>query len=660
MRRSVRQGSRLACLSGWTQNFAAVRRERNIQALTGLTSVIRTSPRATAVTSKASDPQHRHRPEIVGLDQAEIRPEIADRLLHALRIDPAATAGTRPAQPERLEYGGPSTCYLPDWLEGGRGWGITTQLYELRSKRSWGIGDFEDLRLLAEIAGRAGADFLGVTPLHATFLAEPERCSPFSPSNRRFLNPLYIAVDKLPGYGGGTTDEREELQRLAAAELVDYRAVAKAKLLILRKLWQGWQTDPEMAAEHKAFRDFTVKEGRTLADHALFEALSAEMVSRGYGAGWTTWPEPFQEVRSPDTRAYAQAHTDEAAFHNWLQWIAGRQLAAAATTARQAGMRIGLYLDLAVGEAPDGSAVWSDRNAYLDRATIGAPPDYFSADGQEWGLTVMVPSAIVQDEAATFRTLIEHAARHGGALRLDHVMSLWQLFVIPAGLQPRDGAFVRYPVGRLLQELASASRQAGFIVVGEDLGYVPEGFRDVMTSAGVLSYRILYFEKAEDGRFLPAVDYPALSIACVSTHDLPTLAGWWRGDDIRLRLEHGLIDKAMAETQTQERKEERHHLVAAIAECDAETRGTDSRPKDEPLSEAVAVAVHRFLARSSAILIGVRLADLVGETMPTNLPGTVDAYPNWRRRCPLLLEELEDAPRFAAITRAVAAIRPRP
>lgn len=615
------------------------------------------------MTSAGLDKHQLERLGIVGFGEAAIDTRVATRLLESLRLSPQALDHPTRSS-EKLEFSGQFPCYIPDWLHRQRAWGITTQLYELRSQRSCGIGDFEDLRLLATIAARAGADFIGVTPLHANFLADPWRCSPFSPSSRRFLNPLYIAIDRLPGYGDAATNDPATLQSLAGSPLVDYAQVTAAKLPVLRRLWQRWLDDPAAEEERGAFQTFVEKRGRPLADHALFEVLSAEMMARGLGAGWTDWPEPYRDRRSPEVSEIADERRDEIAFHCWLQWVADRQLGSAAVRAREAGMRIGLYLDLAVGEAPDGSAVWSERESYLNGATIGAPPDYFSAEGQEWGLTVMTPRAIEQEQSVRFRALIEDAARNSGALRLDHVMALWQLFVIPSGLAPREGAFVRYPVDQLLQMLASASRERGFVVIGEDLGHVPEGFREVMARSGVLSYRILYFEKASGGSFLSAADYPPLSIACVSTHDLPTLAGWWRGDDVWLRLEHGLISEDMARAQTRERADERKHVIAAVADSEPGPTEFSSRAEfsshDEELPQPLAAAIHRFLAQSPAMLVGVRLADLVGETLPTNLPGTVDAYPNWRRRCRVPLEQLEKEPRFLAVTQAVAEARPKP
>ena len=564
----------------------------------------------------------------------------------------AALEGMPREIPPRLAYQGPP-CFLPEWLEHAPAWGVTTQLYELVSKRNWGIGDFADLGRLAEIAAAAGADFVGLTPLHALFLAGPERCSPFSPSNRRFLNPLHIAVDRLPGYGAALAD-RDALSAVRQGPLIDYAAVGRLKRDAFSALWARWRDDPGSDAS-AAFDAFREEGGEALRRHALFEAISARMSEAGHGAGWTGWPEPYRDPESPAVARFAAEHADDVAFHAWLQWQADGQLREAAQRARDAGMRIGLYLDMAVGEVPDGSAVWADRDMYVAGATVGAPPDYFSTTGQEWGIAALSPPALRRGDHAYLISLIEHAARHAGALRIDHVMALWQLFLIPQDAAPADGAYVRYDIDAILTGLSALSREKGLIVIGEDLGYVPEGFRELMQAAGILSYRIVYFER-EGESFRAAEHYPRHAIACLSTHDLPTLRGWWGGNDIALRLEHGLIDRDSADAQSKARSAERGQ-VAALSAAMLSAAPLDSGSDELP--EAVALGLHAFVARTGALLAGVRLADLAGEELPTNLPGTSAAYPNWRRRLRLTLEEMGTDERFRAITEVMRAARPR-
>ncbi len=555
------------------------------------------------------------------------------------------------------------SCHMPEWLADTRVWGISLQLYELRSRRNWGIGDFADLATFCDIAAEAGADFVGLNPLHALFLAEPHRCSPFSPSNRRFLNPLYIAVDAVAGYQP-SGPVAAKARALSALPTVDYTQVAALKITALRQIWSrdGWRDDGGASA---AFDRYCARRGEALRMHALFEAISEEMVSQGFGCGWRGWPEAFADPRSAAVAAFARDNADEVRFQCWLQWLCEAQLEKAAAIARSAGMRIGLYLDFAVGEAPDGSATWTDRDAYVVGQSVGAPPDYFSAHGQDWGLTPLSPKTLASTGCAAFAEPVELAMQFCGALRIDHVMALERLFFVPEGHAPADGAYVDYPTGELMDVLARLSREHGSLVIGEDLGVVPEGFRDRMASRGILSYRIAYFEK-EDFRFKPAQAYPELAIACLSTHDLAPLRAWWRGDDIRLRHGIGAIDTEMAAVQTEERAAERMALVEALELSDAlapEEARRYAAAAEEPgdhLPAGFAAAMHRFIALTPCKLAATRLADLSGDDRPTNLPGTVDAYPNWRFKCPVPLEDLPQDERFGRITGALAAIRPRP
>ena len=386
-----------------------------------------------------------------------------------------------------IDFGGMSApegvaCFVPDWLKQGRAWGIGCQLYGLRSTRNWGIGDFEDLARFAEIAAAAGADFVGVNPLHALFASAPERSSPFSPSNRQFLNPLYIAVDKAPGFEG-MADALVPPDGVREAELVDYRHVGPSKLKALLILFRIFQThgDDEERADYERF---VATEGTPLYLHALFETLSAAMVQLGNGPSWHGWPDEYSHPGTDAVRAFAEEQKELVAFHAWLQWLADRQLVAAKTRAHEAGLRIGFYLDLAVGVAPDGSATWSDRDLTVPTARIGAPPDYFNEAGQDWGLAPLSPAALVARGFEPYRESIDAALRHAGALRIDHAMSLFRLFWIAEGVMASDGVYVRYPFHDMLNVLASVSQARHAIVIGEDLGVVPSGFREVMQSDG--------------------------------------------------------------------------------------------------------------------------------------------------------------------------------
>jgi len=575
-------------------------------------------------------------------------PEATLRLiLEGLGVDPAARP-SGPRAPRRIEATG-AACHVAPGLRDRPGWGIFCQLYELRSARNLGIGDFTDLARLARICGEAGADFLGVNPLHALFTADPDRRSPFSPSNRRFLNPLYIAVDAVPD-----APEPAEAEALRASDLVDYPAVAAAKLGALRA---AFDRDPfPRAADRAAFDAFTTRGGEALRRHALFEAMSHRLAP-DHGAGWRGWPEPLRDPDSAGTQALAAELETETAFHLWLQWHARRQLHAAAQAARKAGMRIGLYLDLAVGEAPDGSSTWSGAAMALPGLSVGAPPDMFATEGQNWGLAAPSPTALAAADFAPFAEMIAAQLADAGLLRIDHVMALWQLFLIPEGEHPAAGTHLRQPFGDLLATLAELSHRHEAMVIGEDLGFVPKGFRPAMEAANLLSMRILYFEQTARG-FRPASTWPEMALACLSTHDLPAMAEWWRGTDIDLRQTHGLVDPATSSQHRAHRARERAWMLRALRRHGGPARTDAATASDMP--DEVLDAAHRFLAATPSLLAGLRLADMAGPSLPTNLPGTTDAHPNWRPRAPVALEDLADHPAFARTAALMREERPRP
>lgn len=551
-----------------------------------------------------------------------------------------------------------------------RVWGLALQLYAVRSARNWGIGDFTDLARAAETTAALGGDVVGVNPLHALFPHDPESASPYSPSSRLFLNPLCIDVEAVDGWD----EAREALDADALAErlaplregdFVDYGGVAALKEEAFDALWTrfaerdlGRDTDAG-----RAFAAFRARAGEPLARFALFEALREALDARGEIAGdWRQWPEELRDPASPAVSAFAAEHAARVDFHAWLQWLVAVQLDRAAARGREAGLSVGLYRDLAVGIAAGGGDAWGDQALFARGIHVGAPPDDFSANGQDWGLPPLQPRALIESGYAPLAAILGSNMHAAGAIRIDHVMGLARLFWIPAGESPATGAYVAYPLADMLAVVALESRRAGCIVIGEDLGTVPEGFREALAAAGVLSYRLMYFEKHYDGdqSFRTPAEYPSQSLVGADTHDLPTLRGFWDNVDLDLRKSLDLFPEGdMHARQSWERGEDRTRLLEALAREGLLPDGVDpARADDVEMDEELVRLVHRFLARTRSRLLLANVEDLLGQVEQMNLPGTDrDVYPNWRRKLPVALEDWPTHGPLVEAARAMSAKR---
>jgi 4-alpha-glucanotransferase len=561
----------------------------------------------------------------------------------------------------------PASCHLPDALQpGARSWGLTVQLYGLRSARDWGIGDFADLARLAGDAGRLGAATIGINPLHALFAAEPRHFSPYSPSSRVWLDLLYIDVTAVPGFAEAGAAQgvaaAAGLAEARAADLVDYAAVAALKRPALEALFRHFRTREAQSALGVEFREFRRAGGEALTSFAVFEALHEHFTGHGMPFSWRHWPAAMRDPHSAEVGEFAAAHTERVEFFQYLQWQADRQLGAAAAAGRRAGLALGLYRDLAVGVDPQGADAWADQQLVAPGAAIGAPPDPLSRAGQNWGLAPINPLVLRRQGFAPLIAALRANMRHAGILRIDHVMGLQRLYWIPDGGPATDGAYVNYPFHDLLRLVALESRRQGCAVVGEDLGTVPEGFRETMRAANALSYRVFVFERGDGARFAPPRDYPPLAAASAATHDLATLKGFWLGRDIAWREQLGIYpDQAAAATEAQERRRDRHLLLEALAaegllpsERFAEFLAADGAPT---YTAELGEAIHIFLARSRARLMLVQLEDVTGESEQANLPGTIDGHPNWRRRLSLRLEDILAGPDLRRLAGSVNAAR---
>jgi len=561
----------------------------------------------------------------------------------------------------------PRRCYTPPALEGaGRVWGPALQLYALRSGRNWGIGDFTDLRNAIEVAGHAGAGIVGVNPLHALFPHNPDHISPYSPSSRVYLNALYVDVEAVPEFAEcenaraavATPGFQSRLRALRAADRVDYRGVAEAKLGALRTLFDYFRERHVLTrtARGEAFLAYQRSGGEPLARFALFQALQENFHARDETVwGWPVWPEPYHDPASPQVRAFLETNRPRVEFYVWLQWLAEEQLGACGRRSRELGLGVGLYQDLAVSVDRAGAETWAWRSVYAETASIGAPPDDFNLNGQNWGLPPPIPAALSEAAYAPFVSTLRANMRYAGALRIDHVMGLMRLYWIPPGGKPADGAYVHYSFQDLLGVLALESLRNRCLVVGEDLGTVPDAVRAALAPLGVLSYRLLLFERERDGSFKAPATYPAQALVAASTHDLPTLRSLWTGHDLDLRAQLGLYpSEELRERQAAEREHDRGRLLVALQREELLPSGMTVHPDSAPeMTPGFARALHVYLARSPAQVMMVQMEDVLGQLEQVNLPATRTEYPNWSCKLPLDLEQWSADPRVRALAEAL-------
>ena len=493
----------------------------------------------------------------------------------------------------------PERCVVPRDLGIERCFGIGAQAYSLRSERDLGSGDLADLTAFAEVSGREGADFLALNPLHALFFSTPANRSPYAPSHRRFLNWLLIAPDKVPELEG---DPELEAARAEARgddpHLIDYPATAARRRRLLeagfarfKEQHLGSRPTPRGAA----FLTFRKADGQGLERHCLFEAMHEQVLAEGKAFAWWEWPEGWRDPQSAEARAFAERHKDRVDFFAWLQWLADSQLGEAQDRAKAAGMRIGLYRDLAVGVDPAGSLTWSFPEVAVRGATVGAPPDIYNPRGQNWGIAPLAPEALARAGFGPWIGDIRGNMRHAGALRIDHAMGLRRLYWIPQGAEPGEGAYVRYPFATMAAILALESHRSQCLVLGEDLGTVPPGFRPAMNRAGILSCRVLYFERTGSGGYTAPAAYPEAAVASVSTHDLATLKGWLEAHDLGWRERLDLfVEEGQAEAARADRELDAMRLIRTLR------RAGLLAPRSEPDAETLALA-RPSLARPHAL-----------------------------------------------------------
>lgn len=528
-----------------------------------------------------------------------------------------------------------------------RRWGMAVQLYALRRPGDGGIGDTLALEAFARHAAQAGAAALAVSPTHAMFSADPERYSPYSPSSRLNYHALHAAPEAQLGAEavqvaiarGGLSETLAQLER---DELLDWPRAARAKLSWLRILHDDLRRRDDAPARQarEALAAFRRQGGDALATHCRFEALQQQLDE----PDWRRWPEALRDPANPEVARFVEAHQDEIEFHAFLQWLAADGLARAQRTAREAGMPVGLIADLAVGADAAGSQAWSRQEEMLEGVSIGAPPDTFNVHGQDWGLVPFSPRGLVRSGFRSFIDMLRAGFAHAGGLRIDHILGLLRLWLVPHGASPAEGGYLRYPFDDLLRLVALESWRHRAIVIGEDLGTVPPGLRDRLADVGILGMRVLWFERDEQGTFLPPGEWASSAIATTSTHDLPTVAGWWAGRDIEWRSRLGLLaDDQDADQEQAQRRRDRAQLAKALKLIDGHAPAAALNAADLPASEVLDACARR-LGLTPAPLALLPVEDALGLEEQANLPGTLDEHPNWRRRWSDDAERLLDSP----------------
>lgn len=529
-----------------------------------------------------------------------------------------------------------------------RAWGWMIQLYALTSTSSWGMGDYGDLATLADWSGRAGADVLLVNPLHAGAPTLPVAASPYSPASRRFVSPLYLRPERTPEYARADPATRAAVDKLARGArrdgrrdgLLDRDAVWRAKLAALELLFEVFRRGGEQVASAGSAASEPAAEpaGSDLIDFATWSALAER-----YGPDWRTWPARLAHPGAPAVAEARAQLADRVAFHVWLQQRCDQQLAAAQAAARAAGMAAGIVHDLAVGVDPGGADAWALQDVLAVGASVGAPPDTFNQQGQDWGLPPWRPDALAEAGYAPLRQMVASVLRRGGGLRVDHILGLFRLWWIPAGAGAAHGTYVRYDAEAMLGLLALEAARAGAVVVGEDLGTVEASVATTLARMNVLGSTVLWFEQDAEGRPLPPTAYRAATMASLTTHDLPTAAGYLEGEHVRTRARLGLLGRS-EEAEAAGWRAERDALVELVrseglvdpagAAAGLGGRGNPGgrgRPEFDPaVRQEIVFALHRLLVRSSCRIVLGSPGDALGDRHQPNLPGTTDAYPNWR------------------------------
>ncbi|NNN84857.1 4-alpha-glucanotransferase [Vibrio sp. A8-1] len=548
----------------------------------------------------------------------------------------------------------PRACYKqPALVQGKKLWGPSIQLYTLRTQHNWGMGDFGDLKqLVADIASRGG-DFVGLNPIHSLFPANPEGASPYSPSSRRWLNILYIDVSSVPEFAlsaeaqqqVGSQDFQQRLQKVRETHWVNYTEVAELKMSVLPLLFNEFKRRhlDNNTDRARAFLAFVEQGGESLVHQAAFDALHTDLHAQDNQVwGWPVFPEKYRHFDNAAVQKYIEEHRERVHLYMYLQWVADTQINEVQALADEKGMAVGLYRDLAVGVADSGAETWADNGSLVLDASIGAPPDVLGPLGQNWGLPPLNPQTLHATAYDAYIKLLRANMKHCGALRIDHVLGLLRLWWIPKGENATQGAYIYYPVKDMLAILALESHRHQCSVIGEDLGTVPDEIVALLRDAGVHSYKVFFFETSkEDGGFISPTHYADQSMAALCTHDMPTLRGFWHCDDLKMGREIGLYpDEAQLQELFTDRLKCKQGILNSVDWHGYLPAGIGRDAQLVPMDSYLSEALQLHVAAGSSALLSVQLEDWLEMDKPVNIPGTVNEYPNWRRKLSMNLDEI--------------------
>ncbi len=558
----------------------------------------------------------------------------------------------------------PDACYIPASLQEHRTWGLSVNLYSIRSRRNWGIGDFTDLNKIVKLIGESKGGFVGINPLHAGPNTKPFGISPYSPISRLYKNFIYLDLEKIPEVKESSVIRKiisfrkfkKELDELKSLDLIDYEKTASVKEKIVRQAFGHFYKKHYIQDTRRAreFKKYVSAEGADLESFAVFMALREHMIEKAGLYSWQEWPEEYQDISGKAVEAFKKANAGEILYYQYVQWLIDTQLNEISMTAKNKGMDLGLYFDLAIGSIGGGSDAWNYRDVIADGPDVGAPPDDFSPEGQKWGFPPLIPDGLKEKGYELFILTIRKNMKYAGALRIDHALGMFRIFWIPEGMSPKDGAYVLYPSEDLLRIIALESMRNRTLVIAEDLGTIGENVRETLKRFRMLSYRLFYFERNyPDPSFLLPERYPDTALCAVTTHDLPTIYGYWSGADLEARRKLGKFpDDVSWIKQVNEREKDKRLILTVLKSRNIVPDGFPSEPEMVPeMTPELCLAIYRYLALTPCKLLLVSLDDIIGVMNQQNMPGTVDVYPNWMQKTPLTLEEIMKDKRVAGLAK---------